>query len=124
MKKSVLLLFTVFSLIGCSTAQQKDAISTVELKELLAKDQIQLVDVRTPQEYEAGFIKPAKLVNYFSADFVSQITKNYSKEKPLYLYCRTGNRSGQAAVLLKREGFKAINVIGGYNQWKNENKNE
>lgn len=122
MRRSVLLLFFLTAFLGCSTAQQKDEITTAELKTLLGKESIQLVDVRTPQEHEAGVIQSAELINYFDTDFVAQISKKINKDKPVYLYCRTGNRSGSAAELLRREGFKAINVAGGYNQWKKENE--
>lgn len=122
MRTSVLLLFFLTAFLGCSAAQEKDEITTAELKILIAKESIQLVDVRTPEEHKEGVIKTAELINYFDTDFVAQIIKKVNKDKPVYLYCRSGNRSGSAAELLRREGFKAINIVGGYNQWKKENQ--
>lgn len=116
----LLLLFTV----GCNTiAQNNQNITTKELKVLIEKNNdIQIIDVRTPEEIKEGFIPNAKFVNFYDANFKSKLDKIVDKNKTVYLYCRTGNRSGQASELLTKEGYKAVNVIGGYNKWKSENK--
>ncbi|WP_298995607.1 rhodanese-like domain-containing protein [Flagellimonas sp. S174] len=88
---------------------------------VLGKD-VQLVDVRTPKEYEDGHIDDA--VNFNVKDkkkFLEQI-QSLSKETPVYLYCKSGVRSKKAAELLKKEGFSTVfDYSGGYEDWK-ENK--
>ena len=71
-----------------------------------------LVDVRTLEEYQAGHLKFSKNIDFKSADFQAQI-KNLKKRKPVYLYCRSGNRSGKAADSLRSWGFKAVYNLGG-----------
>lgn len=106
---------------NCNSQVEIKSISTLALKGLLDKDNIQLIDVRTPKEIKQGFIKTAKFANYFDADFYKKATKQLDKTKPVYLYCRSGNRSVKAAKILKEKGYQVINVLGGYNQWKIEN---
>lgn len=110
-----------FFFINCSSKDEIRTITTKDLKVLLEKDSIQLLDVRSPTEVNEGSIKTAFFANYFDADFYSKASKQLDKTKPVYLYCRTGNRSSKASIILKEKGFNVVNVIGGYNQWQNEN---
>ena len=77
-----------------------------------------LIDVRTQKEFNAGHIEDA--VNYDIIDseaFLLQIA-DLDKDRPVYLYCKRGVRSGRAAKLLKKEGFTRIyDYSGGYNDW-------
>lgn len=66
-----------------------------------------LLDVRTPQEYAAGRIEGADNVPLQSIQ--SGTLPAVAKDKPVYVYCQSGNRSAQAAALLKKAGY--INVI-------------
>jgi rhodanese-related sulfurtransferase len=120
--KNILCLFMLsFFVINCSSQEEIKAISTKELKVLLAKENLQLLDVRSPKEIAAGAIKTAVFANYFEADFHHIAAKQLDKSKPVYLYCRSGNRSGKSAKILKEKGFDVYNVLGGYNQWEKEN---
>lgn len=78
-----------------------------------------LIDVRTPEEFSAGHLQHAANINYNSPDFKAQISK-LDKSKPVYLYCRSGNRSGKAADTLKTLGFRTFYNIGGFEQLKSE----
>lgn len=110
-----------FFFVNCNSQQKIKTISTVELKALLAKEKIQLLDVRSPKEIKDGFIKTAKFANYFDADFYEKASQLLDKNKPVYLYCRSGNRSGKSAKILQEKGYEVYNVSGGFNQWKKEN---
>jgi rhodanese-related sulfurtransferase len=110
-----------FFFVSCNSQEEIKSISTAELKELLAKENIQLLDVRSPKEIKQGFIKTAKFANYFDADFYEQASKILDKTKPVYLYCRSGNRSGKSAKILQEKGYEVYNILGGFNQWKKEN---
>ena len=122
MKQLFFLLFTVVLFVNCGNSQELKAISTLQLKELLSKDKIQLVDVRTPGELRYGFIESSLFINFFDNNFTEKAVHKLDKNKPVYLYCRTGNRSGKATKILQEKGYEVYNVLGGYNQWKKENK--
>lgn len=76
-----------------------------------------LVDVRTPEEFDGGHLQYATNINFNSPEFKTQIAK-LDKHKPVYLYCRSGNRSGKAADTLKALGFHSYYNIGGFEQLK------
>lgn len=108
--------------INCDTKKESiKTITTSELKVILQDDDVQLLDVRTPEEIEQGFIATAKFINYYEADFYEKSVQNLDKEKPVYIYCRSGNRSNKSAKILQENGYDVINVLGGYNEWKTQN---
>ena len=76
-----------------------------------------LVDVRTPQEFKSGHIKNAANIDFRSANFASGFEK-LNKEKPLFIYCRSGMRSMMAGKKLAQMGFTEIyDLRGGYLNW-------
>ena len=80
---------------------------------------VQLIDVRTTMEFKSGHIKGSKNIDFYNrSQFLTQIQK-LNKEKPVYLYCRSGMRSYRAAKTLKKLGFKEIyDLKGGILNWK------
>lgn len=70
-----------------------------------------LIDVRTPEEYSQHHLKYAANINIRSADFAGEI-KKLDKDKPIYLYCHSGNRSGRAADSLQTLGYHLSYNIG------------
>ena len=119
--KNILCLFLMsLFFVNCNSQDEIKSISTIELKAVLEKDDIQLVDVRTPREIKQGFIDSAIFVNFFDSDFIVKAIQKLDKNKPVYLYCRSGNRSGKSAKILQEKGYEVYNVIGGYNKWKQE----
>lgn len=106
---------------NCGKIQDKKSISTIALKALLSAKKIQLVDVRTPKELKGGFIETALFINYFDKDFTHKIIHKLDKNKPVYVYCKSGNRSGKSAKILQGKGFDVYNVLGGYHKWNKEN---
>lgn len=121
---SVLLMTITLSLsLSCQTSQEGTITKVTKTdlqKNVIGKD-VQLVDVRTFEEYEAGHIDDAVNFNIIDSEtFVSQIS-NLNQEEPVYLYCKMGGRSSRAAELLKEKGFKKIyDYSGGYNDWVSE----
>jgi thioredoxin len=88
----------------------------------IAADTAQVVDVRTPGEYQGGFIKHARNIDQEEKSFVKQM-QAYDKSKPVYIYCLSGGRSGNAAKRLAEAGFTQIfNLDGGIMAWRNEAK--
>ena len=109
-----------FLFISCN-GQSSKAIHTVDVKSYAEKlkvtDSPQLLDVRTPEEYNDGHIDNATNVNWNGNDFVSKASK-YEKSKPIFVYCKVGGRSAQAADKLAKLGFKEIyNLDGGIMKW-------
>ena len=75
---------------------------------LLSSNEIIVIDVRSLEEVKTGIIQDAIHIEWMQID--KEITKiDLTKDQPIYLYCRSGNRSGKAAVILEKMGF--INVI-------------
>ena len=124
--KKLVLICLVFCLISCNSQEKKDLtfidINVEEFQKLISKKGVQLIDVRTPEEYKAGHIKNAKLINFYDSDFKEKSIKILDKSKPVYLYCRSGRRSANAAKKYKAAGFKKVyNLLGGFNAWSAKN---
>jgi len=118
-----ILLMSLFSFLFNANAQHKSSIKVLEVsqfKQEIAKESVQLIDVRTPKEYEAGHINHAVNIDYFDqANFEKKINR-FDKNKPVYLYCKSGNRSGKAAAILNGLGFQEIyDLKGGFMAWQN-----
>ena len=80
----------------------------------------QIIDIRTPREYASGHIKGAVLINYYDPNFEKNLaTAELDKLRPVYIYCRSGHRSGNAIPIFKKLGFMhIINLVYGINEWK------
>ena len=80
----------------------------------------QIIDIRTPQEYKSGHIKGAILINFYDPNFAKNVEKaGLDKNKPIYIYCRSGNRTGRSIKIFQKLGFKHIVNLGyGLNEWK------
>lgn len=119
--KSYFLGLLVLSLtcVSCGSNGQSvtQEVTADELKELI-KQEILLVDVRTPNEYNQGRIANAKLINFRDADFAAQVA-NLDKGKSVAVYCAAGGRSTNAMKAFQDAGFKTIyNYRGGFGDWK------
>lgn len=124
MKKIVILLAIFLTTVACHEKQigAKD-ISQEEFAKLNTTE-IQLLDVRTPDEVNKGIIKGAKVVNFYDQDFAKLVGMKFDKSKPIYIYCAAGGRSSKASSQLVLEGFDEVyNLLGGYGKWiKRQNK--
>jgi rhodanese-related sulfurtransferase len=88
-------------------------------KEAISTQNAQLVDVRTKLEYNAGHIENAINIDFFDRSNFTENFASFNREQPIYLYCRSGNRSQRAAKKLAQIGFKKIyDLKGGYKAWK------
>ena len=82
----------------------------------------QLIDVRTPEEYEQGHLQNSALINFRLADFKDQLSK-LDKDQPVMVYCAVGGRSNKTRLMLVEMGFKEIYELeGGFNAWKQAGK--
>lgn len=80
-----------------------------------------ILDVRTDEEVEEGYIPDAKQIDiYKGQEFINEVEK-LDKSKNYYIYCRSGKRSSQACTLLDQMGFnETYNLLGGYSEWEGE----
>jgi phage shock protein E len=107
---------------GASVEELK-AVGIVEVDveqaaELVAADEVVILDIRTPGEYEAGHIPGATNVNYRSHDFAEQLA-NMDQTRVYLLHCAVGGRSARALDLFKEHGFKNVHHLrSGFEGWK------
>lgn len=117
------LLYTLLIILGAVIAfslfnyfQQKKILKTLTQDEFRAGyRKAQLIDVREQKEYDGGHILGARNIP------MSQLKmrmKEIRKDKPVYLYCQSGLRSGRAAQQLYRKGYRQLYQLqGGFKQW-------
>ena len=119
LKYILLVAFTIFScsLINNESINQMNSDELIEFIEL--NDAI-LVDVRTEDEYNSGYIENSLNIDYFSNEFSVNADK-LDKNTPIILYCRSGNRSSMSANKISKLGFNEIyNLEGGILEWIEE----
>jgi len=93
-----------------------------EFQALIADPNVQLLDVRTPDEFGDGYIAGATLVDVNESDFVERDLAVLDKQRPVAVYCRSGRRSARAASLLAEQGFTVTNLNGGVMAWQDAGK--
>lgn len=117
MKKLFATMMFVLLITGCSGGSYTD-VSVDEAKALIDNGEVQVLDVRTPDEFAAGHIPGAKLV---PLQVIESMLSELDKEQKYLVVCRSGNRSAQASGILVENGFKNIvNMTGGISEWKFE----
>ncbi len=78
-----------------------------------------VIDVRTQAEFDQGHLASSDLHFDFNSGEFEEKVDDLEKDKTYYLYCRTGNRSGKAAELMKNRGFENAHNIGGFDDLAN-----
>ena len=93
-------------------------VGTLEATQLINRRDAVILDVREPGEYTAGHLPNAKHIPLAQlASRMKELEK--FKERPIVITCASGNRSGSALSLLKKNGFKeAVNLKGGIGAWQ------
>jgi len=125
MKINALLTFVgiiSLSVISCKAQEENTDVtilSVEEAKTILAEEPgAVFLDVRTPEEFNEGHIEGAVLINFFDEDFKERV-EALDKDKPVYIYCRSGNRSQQAGMILTQMGFQEVyDIEAGYIGWE------
>jgi rhodanese-related sulfurtransferase len=117
MKKVIATLASVLLLAGCSTSPSAMELSVSEFSSKVAEAGVITLDVRTPGEFNEGHIEGAILVDFQSGNFENEIA-SFDKSKTYAVYCRSGNRSGQAVKVMRDAGFTDLyNLDGGVIDW-------
>ncbi|NIJ44626.1 rhodanese-related sulfurtransferase [Wenyingzhuangia heitensis] len=97
---------------------KESRLSVIEFKKALRQDKIQIVDVRTVKEFNTGHIKNAININVLSQNKFKEQIETLDKNKPTYIYCRSGKRSLKALDQMLNSGFVNIyDLKGGYIEW-------
>jgi rhodanese-related sulfurtransferase len=120
---SIFFLIASFVIVSCNGQTQK-SIKTIEPKAFAEKikttENPQILDVRTPEEFNADHLENAGNVNWLGDSFV-QDSEKYDKTKPVFVYCRSGARSKKATAKLEELGFENIyEMEGGFLKWDAE----
>ena len=120
---SILLTFLSFFIVSCNGQSVKNIkiIDPVSFtKEIENTTNAQILDVRTAEEFAVEHLQKAENVNWLSNDFTTNIAK-YDKSQPVFVYCKSGRRSHQAAEKLAELGFtNIIEMEGGIINWAAE----
>ncbi|QED46657.1 rhodanese-like domain-containing protein [Cytobacillus dafuensis] len=118
MKKKLFLLLALsllLALTACSSKASYENIDNEAAKKLIEDNKVEVIDVRTLEEYAEGHIPESSLLPL--QELETRISE-LNKEKSYLLVCRSGNRSGQAAQILIDNGFTNIyNLKTGMNEW-------
>lgn len=119
----VLFLVSAFTLSCKELTSEEGSIKIVtaeELKELSQLEDVQLLDIRTPEEYAEGYIEGYQNIDFLSETFQDDIEK-LDKSKPVIMYCRSGGRSGRCSKLMLEKGFtKIYDLEGGITKWESD----
>lgn len=110
---------------GASNTKALAAFSNVgvdEFQTFIANPVVQLLDVRTRDEFDEGHIAGATLVDVNDSTFVDQAMAVIDKQRPVAVYCRSGRRSARAANLLTNQGCQVTNLVGGVMAWQDAGK--
>ncbi len=120
MKKYIVLILAILSvtfLFGQAGEKGTHTVEVDQFKEYSKLKKKEIIDVRTPNEFDQGHIEGAKNIDYFSKSFKSELEK-LDKSVPLYVYCRSGGRSAKAMQIMKEIGFVSVyNLQGGFLAW-------
>jgi phage shock protein E len=118
-KKIVALIASALLLAGCSSSPSAIDLSVTEFSAKTAESGVVTLDVRTPGEFAEGYIEGARLIDFQSGNFENEIA-TLDKNATYAVYCRSGNRSGQAVKVMQDAGFANVfNMNGGVIEWAN-----
>lgn len=122
--KLTLLIITAIFLTGCNTTEpyEETKISTVSKQDFnikLESGDYTLIDVRTPEEFQAGNIEGSKLIDFYNPNFEKNL-EDLDKTKKYLIYCRSGSRSSKALTIFRELGFEEVHDLkNGISQYYN-----
>ena len=120
--KIIVLSLLFFGITSCIKQKTEgiEVVNVVSFEKLAQNENMQLIDVRTPEEFAEGHLKNATNICVTCDAFEKEIVA-LDKTKPVLVYCKMGGRSAKAAAKLKEFGFKSITDLdGGITAWENE----
>ena len=98
-------------------------VSADEFEELITNANVVVLDVRTEAEHAEGFIPGTHYnIDVLEETFTKVATETLPKDKPIALYCRSGNRSKSAARILTENGYQVVELGTGFRGWQSAGK--
>ena len=119
MKLIITSLVMGFSLLGLFGQTNKfKTVDVNEFEKFIADTSVVILDVRTPAEHAEGFIPGTHFnIDVLDDTYTKIATETLSKDKPVALYCRSGNRSKNAARILAEKGYQVVELGTGFRGW-------
>ena len=119
MKRIILTLIMGFSLFGLFGQTSKfKTVGVTEFAKAVADTSYVVLDVRTPEEYAEGHIPGTHFnIDVLEDNYTETALKTLPKDKPVALYCRSGNRSKNAARILAENGYQVLELGTGFRGW-------
>ncbi|MBQ6080540.1 MAG: rhodanese-like domain-containing protein [Muribaculaceae bacterium] len=132
-KTLLLLAIVVIIAVSCATTMTKRNlpaktvaswadVGVEEFQTLIADPNVQLLDVRTQEEFDEGHISGATLVDVNDSTFIEKAMGVLDVQRPVAVYCRSGRRSARAASQLAANGLTVTNLNGGVIAWQDQGK--
>ena len=131
MNKRTFILFTLlvaYGITGCAQdrpVNQSNVVMDITVQQFTEMTSVNhgtILDIRTKEEVSGGMIENAVHIDFYSEDFASKVNE-LDKNRPVYVYCAAGGRSGQAKEILAAQGFHEVyNLSAGYNGWAKKNR--
>ena len=112
----VAVIAAIFTLAGVSS-RSAPSLPFATVSSSVQKKRAHLYDVRTPEEFKAGHFAGA--TNWPLQDMLAGKLPDVPKDAKIYVYCRSGNRSGQATTLLKSAGYSNVTDLRGLSDVQN-----
>lgn len=121
MRKMLYVLFAATILVSCGTNRNKgyDSVDADSFAKFIGNEQVQLIDSRTPEEFNSGHIPGAININIDDENFRAKVNE-LDKSRPIAVYCRGGRRSKEAADIMVGCGYDVTELSEGIISWKGE----
>ena len=103
-------------LFGCAPKANFRSVNAEQFAREIEREEVQLVDVRTAEEFAEGHIPGAVNMDVNGVEFDAQIA-TLDTDRPVALYCRSGRRSKVAAEQVAKAGFEVVELDGGILSW-------
>jgi rhodanese-related sulfurtransferase len=120
-----LLLLLIVLNVSCTFSFKRDvygegkvsSVGACDFADSISRPGVQLVDVRTPEEFSEGNIPGSLNIDVMTGHFAEEASAVLDKEALVAVYCRSGNRSKNAAKMLSMMGYDVVELDGGYREW-------
>ena len=125
MKRVILTLVMGFSFFGLFGQTNKfKTVDVNEFERFIADSTVTILDVRTPAEHAEGYIPGTHFnIDVLAGTYTKIAAETLPKDKPVALYCRSGNRSKNAARILAENGYEVVELGTGFRGWIAAGKN-
>ena len=118
---TILMSFSFFGLFG--QTRKFKTVDVTEFAKAVADTSYVVLDVRTPAEYADGHIPGTHFnIDVLKDSYTETALKTLPKDKPVALYCRSGNRSKTAARILAEKGYEVLELGPGFRGWVSAGK--